>query len=58
MKRLLNTKQAAEYLGMASRTLENWRYQSRGPKVTHMGGAVRYDVRDLDAYVEAGKGAA
>lgn len=29
MIRLLKTKEAAEYLGLSVRTLENWRYQGR-----------------------------
>lgn len=59
MIRLLKTKEAAEYLGLSVRTLENWRYQGKlGPKVTHLGRAIRYDIRDLDAYIEEHKPAA
>lgn len=52
MKRLLKTKEAAEYLGLSVRTLENWRYQGRGPALTHLDRAIRYDIRDLDAWIE------
>lgn len=52
MKRLLKTSEAAEYLGLSVRTLENWRYQGRGPKATLLDRTVRYDIKDLDAWVE------
>ena len=58
MKRLLNTPEAAEYLGMEPGTLENWRYQHKGPPVTPLGRLVRYDIKDLDAWIEAQKPAA
>lgn len=51
----LTSKEAAAYLGVAEQTLANWRYLGdRGPRFYRLGrGAVRYDVRDLDAYLEA-----
>lgn len=58
MIRLLDTPAAAAYLGMEAGTLENWRYKGYGPKFVHLGRAVRYDIRDLDAWIEARKGAA
>jgi predicted DNA-binding transcriptional regulator AlpA len=57
--RLLTTEAAAEYLSLEPGTLENWRYKGTGPPVTRLGGrAVRYDIKDLDAWVDAQKGAA
>ena len=58
MKRLLRTEEAAEYLALEPGTLENWRYKAMGPPCIHLGKAVRYDLKDLDAWVEAQKGAA
>ncbi len=58
MKRLLRTEEAAEYLALEPGTLENWRYRSEGPPVVRLGKAVRYDLKDLDAWIEAQKGAA
>jgi len=57
MKRLLKTAEAAEYLGLSIRTLENWRYQGkgRGPKVTPLDRTIRYDLRDLDVWIEEQK---
>jgi predicted DNA-binding transcriptional regulator AlpA len=52
MIRLLKTEAAGEYLGLSVRTLENWRYQGRGPKWIHMKRTVRYDLRDLDVWIE------
>lgn len=51
MKRLLKTKEAAEYLGLSVRTLENWRYQGRGPKLTHMDRTVRKAIPELGGTV-------
>lgn len=50
--RLVNTKKAAEYLSLEIGTLENWRYQHKGPRFIHVGRLVRYDLSDLDAFVE------
>jgi predicted DNA-binding transcriptional regulator AlpA len=55
MIRLLKTKDAAEYLGMSERTLRNWHYLSTGPKVTQLGRAIRYDIKDLDVWIETQK---
>lgn len=60
-RRLLKTPEAAAYLGLETKTLENWRYlsASEGPPWVPMPGrAIRYDVRDLDAWIEARKTAA
>lgn len=57
--RLYDTKAAAEYLSLAAGTLENWRYKRQGPKWVRLpGGAIRYDKADLDAWIDAQKGAA
>lgn len=53
--RLHDTESAASYLGFESGTLENWRYQGRGPRFIHIGRSVRYDQADLDAWVDAMK---
>lgn len=56
-RRLLKTAQAAEYLGLNAQTLENWRYLSKvnGPPFLRIDGRIRYDLRDLDAWIEAQK---
>lgn len=49
---LISTEQAADYLGVTTRTLANWR--SRGyPNVpfSKIGRCVRYRILDLDVYI-------
>lgn len=49
---LLTESEAAEYLRLAPATLARWRWHgSRGPSHRKLGGAVRYAVSDLDAYI-------
>ena len=52
---LLNEHEAAERLRLAVTTLRRWRWGSRGPRYVKIGGAVRYDPADLDAFVKAGR---
>jgi len=53
VRRILRTPEAAEYVGLASSTLEKLRVVGRGPRFIRLGGrAVGYDVRDLDAWLE------
>lgn len=54
-KRVLNTKEAAEYLGIVShRTLEKWRSSSipKGPRFLQIEGSIGYRTCDLDQYLE------
>lgn len=46
----LNTAQAALYIGLSRRTLENMRYRGGGPCFRKHGRIVRYHVNDLDAW--------
>lgn len=52
---LLDTRQAAEYLGLSAATLNRWRSEraGQGPRWLKLGGAVRYNPADLEAYVAA-----
>jgi len=50
----LLTPEAAAYLGQKPCTLEKWRSQGRGPRYNKPAGRVRYDVRDLDAFIAEG----
>ena len=52
LPRLLNSKQAAEVLGVAVYTLRKWRMLGQGPRAVKVEGAVRYDPADLQAYIE------
>ena len=49
---------AAEYLGVAMKTLANWRSSTstpEGPEWMKVGGSVRYLRDDLDAWLANGK---
>ena len=53
--RLLDTREAALRLRLASGTLQNWRSQGQGPAFVRLGRAVRYDETDLARFVEKGR---
>lgn len=46
----LNTAQAAHYLGISERTLEDMRGMPGGPVYRKHGSTVRYHILDLDAW--------
>jgi excisionase family DNA binding protein len=52
---MLNTKQAAEYLGLKPVTLEAWRVQGGKLKFLKLGKSVRYCQADLDDFVTSHK---
>ena len=50
----LKEKEAAAYLGLSVKTLQAWRFYSKGPKYLKLSGrAIRYRVEDLDQFMEA-----
>jgi len=49
--RLMSTDEAAEYLGVAVSTLNNWRVLRTGPSYTKAGRLVRYRRSALIAYL-------
>lgn len=49
--KLIDTKAAAEMLGLPEGTLKGWRSREIGPKWVKMGRDVRYDVAELLEYV-------
>lgn len=46
------TKIAARVIGLDHRTLEQWRYQGKGPAYLKVGRHVRYRPDDLDAWLQ------
>jgi len=53
-KELVTTDDAAKYLGnLKTNTLEGWRIRGYGPRYIKVGRLVRYDLADLDAYIQA-----
>jgi len=51
---LLTVREAARYLAVSVSTLYGWVWQRRIPFIK-MGRALRFDPRDLEAFVEASK---
>jgi hypothetical protein len=52
-RRLLDTKGAAEYLDCSTFLLEKLRITGGGPVFIKISNSVRYDVRDLEAYLDS-----
>ncbi len=51
-RRYLRTNEAALWLGVARQTLARWRVEGVGPPFVKLGGAVLYDVHELENFVE------
>ncbi len=51
LQSLFSTKDAAAYLGISPKTLACWRWQGKAPRAHKLGGAVRYALADLDAFI-------
>jgi predicted DNA-binding transcriptional regulator AlpA len=50
---LLDTVQAARFLGLGERTLQNWRVRGEGPAFLRAGRSVRYSPEDLERWLAA-----
>jgi hypothetical protein len=50
---MMNTKEAAAYLGLSKATLEAWRCRGGGPVFCKMSKAVRYSATSLDEFKSA-----
>ena len=46
----LNTRQAADFLGLSTRTLDRFRVSGDGPVFHRFGGRVRYSRPDLECW--------
>ena len=52
-KRNMKDDEAALFLGLSPQTLRNYRSQgNKGPAYIKIGRAVRYTVKDLEAFIE------
>lgn len=49
----LTRSEAARYLGVSRRSMDNWATQGRGPRFYRIGRAARYRLSDLEAWLEA-----
>jgi excisionase family DNA binding protein len=54
-EKLLNTKELAEYLGIAVSTLLQYRADGVGPEYIKLGHLVRYRIPDVEAWLESKK---
>lgn len=52
----LTTEEAAEFLRVEPRTMDNWRWSGGGPKFRKHGGRVVYHVKELIRYSETRHG--
>lgn len=49
----LTTQEAAAYLNIKPTTLEQWRWNGKGPRFCKIGRSCRYRQADLDAFLGA-----
>ena len=49
---LMTETETARLLGLKVATLRRWRWAGKGPRFLKLGGAVRYDPADLEAFIE------
>ena len=53
---LLNESEAAAFLSVSVKLMQNWRWRGEGPRFVRLGGRlVRYRRADLEAFVAAGE---
>ncbi len=50
MENLLSPEEAAPRVGVAEKTLANWRVLGRGPKFIRAGSRIAYDPADIEAW--------
>jgi hypothetical protein len=50
---LIDQKEAARLLGIRPRTLQEWRYEGRGPGWFKVGQSVRYSRKGLEVWLAA-----
>lgn len=51
--RFMDERQLAAMTGLKAKTLRRWRVFGRGPRFHKLGGAVRYEIRDVEAWLAA-----
>jgi excisionase family DNA binding protein len=54
-RRMLKTREAADYLGISTWTLRRLMNEGEIAYLKYRGGAANFDTRDLDAYIERKK---
>jgi len=51
----MNEHQVADHLCISVATLQRWRWANKGPVYFKMGRSVRYDEKDVQSFVDAGR---
>ena len=54
MRRLVSAAELSEYLGLPEKTVYRWARAQQLPSL-HLGKLVRFDLRDIDRWIEAVK---
>lgn len=54
-EKFFTTQEVASLLRVTPRTLERWRAAGEGPPSITMGGLIRYQRSDLDAWIKANR---
>ncbi len=55
-EKLIDEKEAAEFLGFTRRAMQNWRFRGGGPPFIKLSErSVRYRVKDLIAWIDSRK---
>lgn len=52
-REIMDAAHAAEYLQIAVQTLARWRAEGTGPVFVKVGGSVRYELADLNDFMDA-----
>ena len=52
---IVGEKKAAVIMGLAVQTLRNWRHYGQGPAYLKLGKSVRYDLQDIEVYLQKRK---
>jgi hypothetical protein len=59
MSKLLNEREAADFLKLARETLRTWRSRGCGPKYIRLGegkgSSIRYDLAELENFIDEGR---
>lgn len=53
LKAFLSVDELAAYLGVAPKTIYDWKYKGVGPRVTKVGRALRYRATDVEAWLDS-----
>lgn len=55
VQEFIDDHELARRLGIARTTIQHWRLQAKGPAFVRVGRLIRYDVRDVERWIEAQK---